>query len=89
MRIYVQLIQCCPAGTKCEVEGKFTRCVSQLGEDLNIAASTLSHHMKELRQAGLIHTERRGQKVQCHVDTELLSKLTGFFGELNGLEPEC
>ena len=88
LRIYMRLIECCPAGTRCEVVGRFTRCISQLGEDLGIAASTLSHHMKELRQAGLIHTERCGQKVQCRVDTELLSELTEFFNVLNGIEPE-
>ena len=87
LRIYVRLIQCCPAGTRCDVQGQFTRCVSELGKDLGIVPSTLSHHMKELRRVGLIHTERRGQKVECWVDTKILSELSEFFGELNGLEP--
>ena len=88
LRIYVRLIQCCPAGTRCQVEGRFTRCVSELGKDLGIVPSTLSHHVKGLRQAGLVHTERRGQKIECWVDTKVLAELSEFFSELNGLEPE-
>ena len=88
LRIYVRLIQCCPAGTRCQVEGRFTRCVSELGKDLGIVPSTLSHHMKELRRVGLIGTERRGQKIECWVDTKVLAQLSEFFSELNGLEPE-
>ena len=86
LRIFVRLIQCCPPGTRCEVQGQFTQCVSELGKDLSIVASTLSHHMKELRQAGLISMERRGQKMECWVEPEIVEELSGFFGELNGQE---
>lgn len=83
LRIFVRLVQCCQPGTMCDVKGQLTPCVSQLGEDLNIVPSTLSHHMKELRQAGLIKMQRQGQKMQCWVEPEVLEELKMFFGELN------
>ena len=54
-------------------------CVGELGQDLGIVASTISHHIKELRQAGLIRMERRGQKMECWIDPETLSALRDFF----------
>ncbi|MCK5418049.1 MAG: helix-turn-helix transcriptional regulator, partial [Desulfobacterales bacterium] len=46
---------------------------------LGIVASTISHHIKELRQAGLIRMERRGQKMECWIDPETIAALQGFF----------
>jgi ArsR family transcriptional regulator len=54
-------------------------CVGELGQDLGIVASTISHHIKELRQAGLIRMERRGQKMECWIDPETIAALQGFF----------
>ncbi len=56
-----------------------SECVGDLGKDLGIAPSTVSHHIKELRQAGLIHVERRGQKVECWIEPSTLDSLSGFF----------
>ena len=82
LRIYVRLTQCCPPGTKCDIEGQLAPCVSELGKDIGIVPSTLSHHIKELRLAGLIQIERNGQKRQCWVVPEALAELKSFFGEL-------
>ena len=54
-------------------------CVGDLGRDLGIGASTVSHHIKELYQAGLIQTERRGQHVECWIVPETLEMLAEFF----------
>lgn len=54
-------------------------CVGELGKDLGIAPSTVSHHIKELYRAGLIKMERRGQNVECSVNPEMLSALALFF----------
>jgi ArsR family transcriptional regulator len=54
-------------------------CVGDLGDGLDIAPSTLSHHLKELQRCGLIRTERRGKNVQCWVDPEVLEQMSYFF----------
>jgi len=54
-------------------------CVGTLGKDLGIAPSTVSHHIKELRRAGLILIQRRGQTLECSVDPEMLNLLAAFF----------
>jgi DNA-binding transcriptional ArsR family regulator len=37
--------------------------VCNVASNINISLSTISHHMKELRNAGLIDCERRGQTI--------------------------
>ncbi len=41
--------------------------------------STFSHHLKELKEAGLITMERRGKFMICGVNRESLAKLASFF----------
>ena len=40
--------------------------------------STLSHHLKELRLAGLVLTERRGQRIFCRVDEAAVRRLADY-----------
>jgi ArsR family transcriptional regulator len=35
----------------------------------------VSHHIKELRGAGLIQTRRQGQNIECWVDPDILEEL--------------
>lgn len=48
-------------------------------ERLNVGAPTVSHHLKELTNAGLIITERKGKFVTCRVDAEAFAALGSFF----------
>ncbi|MFN8221391.1 MAG: helix-turn-helix transcriptional regulator [Fimbriimonadales bacterium] len=41
--------------------------------------STISFHLKELRNAGLITMERRGKHMICAVDRQALAKVGEFF----------
>jgi ArsR family transcriptional regulator len=79
LKIFQQLLSCCTPGTVCSAEQAVKHCVGDLGNGLNIASSTLSHHIKELSRAGLIQMERRGQHVDCWVDTESVENLKQFF----------
>ena len=72
LAIFHRLASCCDLGDV----GYY---VGQLGEGLNIAPSTLSHHLKELRRAGLIEMERRGKQVMCWIEPEVLNQLAGVF----------
>lgn len=80
LKIFLRLATCCAPGTVGILDDREQRqYVGQLGEELDIVKSTVSHHMKELRRVGLIRTERQGQKVACWVDPEVLRELKQFF----------
>ncbi|MCK5565223.1 MAG: helix-turn-helix transcriptional regulator [Planctomycetes bacterium] len=83
LRIFSRLVGCCEKGVTYDSCNGLCPCVGELGKDLDIAASTLSHHVNELRRAGLIHMERKGQKIECWVDKKVLEDISGFFAELN------
>ncbi len=79
LNIFLRLMNCCAPGTVCSVDEAGKRCVGDLGADLNIAPSTLSHHIKELNRAGLVRMQRRGQHVDCWVDPVVVEELGRFF----------
>ena len=70
LEIFRQLTDCCVPGSVCELDSENSLCVGELGESLNIAPSTLSHHVKELNHAGLVRLERHGKRVQSSLDPE-------------------
>jgi ArsR family transcriptional regulator len=79
--LFQRLMSCCAPGTHCSAEEAARFCVGDLGEGLDIAPSTLSHHLKELHRAGLVKMERKGKNVECWVDPQVLSQLSDFFNQ--------
>ena len=45
---------------------------------LSIARSTVSHHMKELENAGLISTTRKGQSFTCEINMGAVKAIQQF-----------
>ncbi len=82
LRIFLRMVSCCPPGTKCTTDIALRQCVSDLGKGLDIDPSTVSHHLRELRQSGLIRMQRKGKNMLCWVDPETViataNLLTGF-----------
>lgn len=59
---------------------------SRLGDDLPIAKSTMSHHLRVLREAGLIHIDiEDGRQFVTLRRKELDEHLPGLLGTILGL----
>lgn len=79
LQIFNILTGCCEPGTICSTDEMTSCCVGELNQQLNIASSTLSHHLKELNRAGLVHMERDGKQIFCSIKPETLFELSTLF----------
>ena len=52
--------------------------VGDIGTELGIAASTLSHHLDKLRNEGLVKVRREGTYLWYSANAEVLQELLGF-----------
>src|SRR6516165_10420228 len=52
--------------------------VSDIGSELNIPASTLSHHLEKLKNEQLVTFRREGTYLWYSANTEVLRELLGF-----------
>lgn len=50
------------------------RCVCDLADHLGLPQPTLSHHLKVLRDAGLVVGEKSGPLIQCRVNAEAFAE---------------
>lgn len=63
----------------CDItKGALERSVSEIAKKFDLALSTVSHHIKELRLAGLVTCEKQGQRVHCSVNWQVLEQIQGF-----------
>ena len=80
LRILLELIHC-PDG-----HGKFSatddeieNCQQAFADLLGLAPSTVSHHFKELRTAGLLNVRREGKNLMVQVNREVLDTMKRLF----------
>jgi DNA-binding transcriptional ArsR family regulator len=52
------------------------RLAGELAEHLSIAPSTLSHHLAQLKTAGLVRCEKRGTQRLYSINTSVIEDLT-------------
>ena len=71
----------CPYGN-----GNFTfteegaeNCQQEFARMLGLSPSTVSHHFKELRNAGLLKVRREGKSLIIQVNTDVLDEIRGLF----------
>jgi len=81
LAIYARLLSCCGMRQSRLSRTGIAQCVGEVGKDLGIAPSTVSHHIRELSRAGLIELSRRGQFVECCLSEEAFNELSAFFGQ--------
>lgn len=53
-------------------------CIGELGKKVELAPSTISHHIKELKNAGLININREGNYLYCSVNIQTWEKVVDF-----------
>lgn len=52
--------------------------VGEIAAELDMAASTLSHHLDKLKTEGLVSVQREGTFLRCTANTAGLEELLGF-----------
>ena len=66
-------------GSCCDgIKGSIDRAFSKACDCMNLSRSTISHHFKELQNAGLITCEREGQTFRCSVNEEAIESIKKF-----------
>ncbi|MCM1971341.1 metalloregulator ArsR/SmtB family transcription factor [Streptomyces sp. G1] len=70
------IVACCPAG---EV------CMGEIASEFSVSPSTISHHLKKLREAGVLASERRATEVYYQVRSDRLDALIGQLTAMRSL----
>lgn len=66
-------------GADCKVSAEDAgNTVSEIAAEFELSLSTVSHHVRELKNAGLIRCQKRGQWVYCAPNHDVLQELSRF-----------
>nr|WP_245660695.1 metalloregulator ArsR/SmtB family transcription factor [Nocardia kruczakiae] len=60
-------------------------CVCDVSDGLDVTQPTISHHLKVLREAGLVTGERRASWVYYRVIPEALQRLSDLLADQSGV----
>lgn len=64
------------------------KCACVLLEEMNIAQSTLSHHMKILTDSGLINARKEGKWMHYSLSTQGIDTAIGYLESLKDMQCE-
>ncbi len=80
LALFQKLAGACGPGACCCTDQELSLSVDELARRLGLATSTISHHLKELRAAGLIRMTRRGRFNEFQLAPGVLDALADFLG---------
>jgi ArsR family transcriptional regulator len=66
-------------GSCCPAHGGIEKAFTKMCDCMNLSRSTISHHFKELQNAGLIICEREGQTYRCKINEKIVNLIKEFF----------
>lgn len=92
LKIFIMLYKncCLPVGARvgaeftmkgescCTAEGTMEKAFTKICDCTDLSRSTISHHFKELQNAGLITCEREGQSYRCRVNKDVIDSIKIF-----------
>ncbi|SRR5690606_18753578 len=81
--VRLRVLRRLPRSPECERRNN----VSQLAEDLGLAQPTISHHLRVLRQAGLVKNKKMCRDVFYWLDEEQCAAVFSRIQELLELDP--
>jgi ArsR family transcriptional regulator len=95
LRLLLELASCCGPGDGggcgsddrpcCAPTDGEESCVGRIAESVHVAPSTVSHHIKELRDAGVIWCLKQGRRVCCGIDAEMLAAVRAVIEQLDAV----
>ncbi len=62
----------------CPVAGAIEKAFTKVCGCMDLSRSTVSHHFKELQNAGLITCERDGRMYRCRINDEAVNSIKDF-----------
>ena len=62
----------------CSTKGGIEKAFTKICDCMSLSRSTISHHFKELQNAGLITCEREGQTYRCNVNDKTINAIKNF-----------
>ena len=79
LKIYRALVRAGEDGLACGV----------LQQKVGLAASTLSHHLRHLRESGLVSQERRATTLICRANYPAMDRLIGYLADECCVDSTC
>lgn len=76
LQMFLNLLEESQEAGNIEVHNCF---LAKLIRNLNVGAPTVSHHVKELVNADLIHTTKDGKQLICSINPEMVAELRDLF----------
>lgn len=80
LELYLEILRQCEASFKAETKECF---VSEVISSFNIGAPTISHHLKELADAQLITTERKGKFLVARINEDTIGEVNSILSIKN------